>query len=345
MKFKHIILLTFLPFCGILLAQEERKVLVEVFTNSHCPLCPPAHNVVTNYLAGPNGGRISYIFYHMVYPYNDDPLYWASMEDSDARDIYYNAVNATPLGWIDGESGFAHSGWSEILDEQVNVSSPLKIILSGTRTQDSFNITSELTRTGDIPDNDLVIHFVVVEDLYFDGRNSVSDHKHVMRKMLPDANGQPFNINLNETITLPITINLDQQWDVDSLNVVVFVQSTDSKTVYQSATISYDELGVTDVINESIVPSAFKLEQNYPNPFNPSTIISYQLPVNSNVELKVFDLLGKEVATLVDEYKPAGEYEVEFNASSGIRNLVSGIYFYQLKVGSFIQTQKMILLK
>ena len=55
-------------------AQEQRKVLVEVFTNSHCPLCPAAHNVIDNYLAGPNSGRISYIYYHMVYPYSDDLL-------------------------------------------------------------------------------------------------------------------------------------------------------------------------------------------------------------------------------------------------------------------------------
>ena len=60
-----------------LYSQEERKVLVEVFTNSHCPLCPSAHNVIDNYLAGPNGDKISYIYYHMVYPYSDDQLYWA----------------------------------------------------------------------------------------------------------------------------------------------------------------------------------------------------------------------------------------------------------------------------
>jgi hypothetical protein len=89
----------------------------------------------------------------------------------------------------------------------------------------------------------------------------------------------------------------------------------------------------------------FMLEQNYPNPFNPSTVISYRLPVTSKVTLKVYDVLGNEIATLVNEEEPAGEYEVEFNASSGIRNLVSGIYFYQLKAGSFVETKKMILLK
>jgi len=95
-------------------------------------------------------------------------------------------------------------------------------------------------------------------------------------------------------------------------------------------------------------PSTFSFEQNYPNPFNPSTKISYQLPVSSDVTLKVYDILGKEVVTLVDEYKPAGKYEVEFNALSSfrlVRNLTSGTYFYQLQAGSFIETKKMSLLK
>lgn len=89
----------------------------------------------------------------------------------------------------------------------------------------------------------------------------------------------------------------------------------------------------------------FNLYQNYPNPFNPSTVISYQLPVSGNVSLKVYDVLGNEVATLVDEYKPAGKYEVEFLQTSSIKNPASGIYFYQLHAGDFIQTKKMLLLK
>ena len=89
----------------------------------------------------------------------------------------------------------------------------------------------------------------------------------------------------------------------------------------------------------------FELSQNYPNPFNPSTRIQYQVSSIAHVALKVYDVLGNEVATLVDEYKPAGSYEAEFNASSGIKNLTSGIFFYQLRVGEFVQTKKMLLLR
>ncbi|KAA0237321.1 MAG: T9SS C-terminal target domain-containing protein [Ignavibacteria bacterium CHB3] len=98
--------------------------------------------------------------------------------------------------------------------------------------------------------------------------------------------------------------------------------------------------------DETQIVSEFKLEQNYPNPFNPNTVISYQLPVTSNVTLKVYDILGNEIATLVNEEKQPGTYEVEFNVGTS-RNLslTSGIYFYQLKAGSFIQTKKMVYLK
>ncbi len=88
-------------------------------------------------------------------------------------------------------------------------------------------------------------------------------------------------------------------------------------------------------------PIGFYLGQNYPNPFNPTTTVHYSIPQRSNVSLKVYDVLGNEVATLVNEEKIAGSYEVEFKAE----NLSSGIYFYTLQAGSFTQTKKLILMK
>jgi hypothetical protein len=85
----------------------------------------------------------------------------------------------------------------------------------------------------------------------------------------------------------------------------------------------------------------FSLEQNFPNPFNPSTVISYELPVGGNVTLKVFDILGKELTTLVNQFKPAGKFKVEFNAKA----LPGGVYFYRIQAGNFIETRKMVLMK
>lgn len=103
---------------------------------------------------------------------------------------------------------------------------------------------------------------------------------------------------------------------------------------------------ISGIENETS-PQEFTLYQNYPNPFNPSTVISFQLSVNSNVSLKVFDVLGREVAMLMNEEKPEGKYQVIFNIQHATNNqpLASGVFFYQLKVGSRFQTRRMLLMK
>jgi photosystem II stability/assembly factor-like uncharacterized protein len=99
---------------------------------------------------------------------------------------------------------------------------------------------------------------------------------------------------------------------------------------------------LTDVKDEqNIIPVVYKLNQNYPNPFNPSTLINYQIPEEGLVSLKVYDILGNEVKTLVNEIKTIGSFNVQLDAG----NLSSGVYFYKLTVGNFVSTQKMILLK
>jgi hypothetical protein len=122
-----------------------------------------------------------------------------------------------------------------------------------------------------------------------------------------------------------------------------------SSLAFISQSYQSDCYNITQVKECEEYPKEFALNQNYPNPFNPSTTISWQSPIGSWQNLKIFDLLGNEVATLVDEFRPAGKYEIEFSAIGGqessIRYPASGIYFYQLKAGSFVQTKKMILLR
>ena len=101
-----------------------------------------------------------------------------------------------------------------------------------------------------------------------------------------------------------------------------------------------DVSGITAEV-ETGIPKEFSLIQNYPNPFNPSTTIKYSLPEETHVALKVFDILANKIETLIDEKKPAGTYEIKWNAST----LPSGVYFYQLRAGDFIQTKKMVFMK
>ena len=94
-------------------------------------------------------------------------------------------------------------------------------------------------------------------------------------------------------------------------------------------------------LNETVVIKDYDLFQNYPNPFNPSTTISFQMPKDGFVTLKIYDILGKEVTTLVNEFKTTGKYNVQFNAS----NLASGMYIYQIKAGEYSNTKKLMLMK
>jgi photosystem II stability/assembly factor-like uncharacterized protein len=130
----------------------------------------------------------------------------------------------------------------------------------------------------------------------------------------------------------------------DILAGVYFTSPTNGYVVGNNKTLlKYTRL--TSLEDEREQPTEFKLEQNYPNPFNPSTSIQYAIGSRQFVQLKVYDVLGKEIATLVNDEKSAGSYEVEFNPVSSIKDLTSGVYFYQLKAGNYLETKKMILMK
>jgi hypothetical protein len=120
------------------------------------------------------------------------------------------------------------------------------------------------------------------------------------------------------------------------------INNVAEKYYYRLKQIDYDgTFNYSEEIEISLNPIIVTLFANYPNPFNPSTKIRFVIPKSSFVSLKVYNVLGKEAATLVNEERPAGSYEVEFDALS----LPSGVYFYQLRAGNYIETKKMILLR
>ena len=106
------------------------------------------------------------------------------------------------------------------------------------------------------------------------------------------------------------------------------------------------QMVTTDVAvgpRSNAVPEGFVLFNNYPNPFNPSTVIEFEVPVASHVTITVFDVLGRKTATLLDEQRSAGTGSVRFDASRS--NAASGVYFYRIQAGSFVETKKMILMQ
>ena len=172
--------------------------------------------------------------------------------------------------------------------------------------------------------------------------------------------GDLYRVNLNITqtmnnnplfFTMPVQIKINTA--LGDTTVTVFnnsqIQNFEIEVNGQPTSLVFDPNNyimkqvnvVVGVDDKNVVPFKYSLEQNYPNPFNPSTKIKYQTAKSGMVNLKVYNVLGSEVATLVNKELPAGNHEVEFDAS----NLPSGIYFYTLNTGKFNQTKKMILLR
>lgn len=147
----------------------------------------------------------------------------------------------------------------------------------------------------------------------------------------------PFDLSNNDQYDIILAYTLGQGTDpINSINVAR-QNVINARNAYLS---NFGQFPVSVDENEFVVNN-YKLFQNYPNPFNPSTSIRYQIPEAGLVTLRVCDLLGREVATLVDEFRNAGSYEVEFDAG----NLASGVYIYQLRVSDFITSNKMIILR
>ncbi len=138
------------------------------------------------------------------------------------------------------------------------------------------------------------------------------------------------------------TSNAPRDYSYSDINLPAGRYTYRLKQVDNNGAFSYH--GSTEV-EIGLAPQVFALSQNYPNPFNPSTVISYQLPVNSQVTLKVYDVLGKEVATLVNGRQEAGSYSVSFGINKGTLALSSGMYIYRLEAGSFVSTKKLVLMK
>ena len=123
-------------------------------------------------------------------------------------------------------------------------------------------------------------------------------------------------------------INYDTGWIVGTNGVIL-------------KTTNANNLVISNVEKTESLPSEYSLSQNYPNPFNPSTTISFKIPKTDFVSLKIYDALGNEIKTIVNEIKTAGKFSVNFDGS----NLPSGVYFYRLTSGNFSKTKKLLLLK
>jgi len=235
--------------------------------------------------------------------YDDLLSFGQSDAATDGFDNAYDYVKPPKAPSASVESYFTHSNWSTYFNKYA---SDVKKSATGKNAQWSFEISS------------------------FQNGQLTLDWKDILTEIPAEVQKQFTAINLSAA-------NLPTVPAVDMLK-----QFTLSLQVEKDKTYQFNiNASVTDVRNEENPPKSFGLQQNYPNPFNPVTTIQYDVASSQQVILKVYDILGKEVITLVNEKKAPGSYTVDF--SSG--KLASGTYLYRLQAGDFVQTMKMIILK
>ncbi len=172
-----------------------------------------------------------------------------------------------------------------------------------------------------------------------DGWNSIDGFPIDMQFVLPSVTQFDWTEFVIDTIPVP------NDPEAVAMSVRLHAYSRFTGTVYWDD-LDFPAWNVTDVENDGLIPTAFNVFQNYPNPFNPSTTISYAIPQQSNVLIKIYDMLGREVKTLVSEEQMPGVYNVLWNGDNNSGdNVATGIYLYRVVADNNVQVKKMILLK
>lgn len=335
----------------------DRKVLAEMFTSTTCPPCYPAdlfyfHSWLPSYW---NAENVITIAYHVWWPApGNDPMYLANPTPVQNRVSYYQGASAyAPRMYIDGfiDGGATYADWPNLIESRFSDPSPLTITLSGTRSGNTLNLTGSIYAEAPVNSSNWRVHWVVVEDSISapqaigGGQYVPFIHNWAHRGMYPDANGSAISISQGQTVQVQRSITISGNWVPDNCKVIVFVQNNTDKKVQQAEVIPVRSITVS--VNEPTeLPRSFSLNQNYPNPFNPTTRLSFVIAHVSFVTLKVYNLLGQEVATLVTDVMQPGTHEVEWDGKAQDGSVLpSGVYTYRLTAGEFRQTRKMILLR
>ncbi len=259
-------------------------------------------------------------------------------------------TNGEPDGWYVNnipeiniitvtQSSDVHSGASALKGEAINSSGAIfpPLVIAGKLNKHGFPISQ---------------NYVTLSGFYKFSSSVPGDYMVVTVALYSKTNGiagwyqKLYAATSYTNFNLPI-IYTNQEATADSCLITITMGNDTSGIPHAGSVFYIDDISLSDNATSVKEPAnaitSFKLEQNFPNPFNPSTIINWQSPIAGWQSLKVYDILGNEVATLVNEYRAAGNYQAEFNP--GNLQLSSGIYLYKLQVGNFIQTKKMTYIK
>jgi len=281
-------------------------------------------------------------------------VYVTGNSDGNGTDADYATLKYNPEGvqqWVKRYDGLEHGNdlpTSLVVDISGNVYVTGMSIAFGTGYDyatikySSSGIQKWLARYDGPGNSGDIAYSIAVDDsynVYVSGKSGASNYYNDCTTIKYDSAGTEKWI---QRYVKTFSNNVGKSIKVDDLGNVFVTGYTDGNgTRTDYLTLKYSQLivGINQISNN--IPKGFMLEQNYPNPFNPNTVISYQLAVSSFAKLKVYDILGNEITTLVNEKQNAGSYSVEFDASI----YPSGIYYYKLEAGDFSEVRKMIMVK
>jgi hypothetical protein len=336
-------------FTGNVYSQAQKKVLLENWTSSTCGPCASNNPQLRQWIAD-HWTNLTCVAYHVGWPSpGNDPMYLHNPTEVTARVNYYG-ITGVPAGWMLGThsylgSPFPFGNMSVYYDMYSAQTVASGLTVTDTRFgADSNNAQIVVTNYTALTGVNYLRVFVTEHWIIYaspPGSNGETIFENVFRKALPPTQGPQGTLlsNAAGTYVFNFKYRIDPVWKDSSIHTMAFIQNDINKVVMNTARHGMVFTGVTPDMNE--IPNKFSLMQNYPNPFNPTTNIKFDLPKDQFVTLKIYDILGNEVQTLVEGNHKAGKYNIMVDGT----NLSSGIYFYTLKSNSFVETKKMTLLK
>ncbi|MBK8551724.1 MAG: T9SS type A sorting domain-containing protein [Ignavibacteria bacterium] len=346
MKAIYIILLVF--FITNTSIAQDKKVLFEEFTNASCDPCAQ-NNPALKAFTDSKGDTIVSVMYHIEFP-GFDPMYNLNPSQVDQRKAgYYSDVNAVP--WLKGDGNLFPDIWpfsQANLDDAFNTRKAVvpRVLISVTDERiagDSMKATVYVNIPQNLVTGEYKLRVMAVEKVVEyatpPGTNGERIFDHAFRKGVPDMAGTFISLVAGNYIYI-FKYKFEPEWINANINTIAFVQTDGgSKEVLNCALSTSGSTGITNT--QTGIPESFALEQNFPNPFNPNTNIRFSIPKFSNVNITVFNSLGREVSVLLNENVNPGNYDINFDASM----LSSGVYFYKIDAGDFSDIKKMTLIK
>jgi hypothetical protein len=335
-------------------AQAQNNTVLEYCTGTWCPWCPCGDVIAENIqTVRPN---VLILAYHGPNsPSYNDP--WKVFNGNEI--ITLMGLNSYPTGVVGRRSGIlsrsAWAGWVNVVSSDYAPGVSYNITKNYNTGTHSLQVTVNATALRNI-DTTSMINFIIYENnlIYPQTGNgscpgsSTWNHKWVVRNMVNGAAGEQLSTGrwVNNTIkTKSWTTTLDNSWNADNCQFALFVYLQSGDLTSGSPVQQTFKNGVTTPIginDPTINVEQYNLSQNFPNPFNPTTNIHFSIPKDANVSLKIYDMVGHEVDSYINNDKlQAGTYNVEVDASSW----ASGVYFYTLQTNEFTATKKMILVK